>query len=737
MTFSKSGLLASAALVFTCGISNQVLAQVGEEADTPVEVITVMANRRPEVLSDVPSSVTAITDKQLSNLNAARFDDIISQIPNLSFSGRGPGQRQVILRGISTSTNEPSATVATYIDDIAVGSSTALATGGSNRPDVNIFDLERIEVLRGPQGTLYGANSLGGLLKYVTKRPDFDDYSFEGRAEFTTVDGGGSGYSLNAAANAPLSETVAARVSGFIREEGGFVDNVATGEENINDLQSIGGRLVIEAKATEDLTLRATVMYQDLEIGGNAVADIDNTGEFLFGPYQQSRVTEEPLDQSVQLYSLVADWDLGFATLVSTTSYNILDSDRTVDFSQFDATFVTNRLRALEVLGPDDPDLTVFPAERTSETKRFTQEIQLISEESDTLEWMAGFFYTDESSLFVDDEQGFVDNNAPRSDGIRAFFSRNESDFTQFAFFGNVTYHFTEDLDLTAGIRYSDNSTDLIRQNETFAAPFSQTELDASDDAVTFLISPRWRITDDVMVYARAASGFRPGGPNIIGPAAIEAGALQEFGSDNLWNYEIGIKASTPDDRFTVEATAFLVDWSDVQIRTSIDGFFFVGNAGKARSTGAEASFTAQPIDGLTLGFNLGYVDAQLTEDANEIGGLDGDRLPNAPEWTLGGYANYEFPIGDTVQGRVGGSFRTVTDRLSDFDRRFNPRLTLDGYTIVNLNAGLIYENFQLDIYAKNLTDKAGVESIIANFVPRTATLAQPRTFGISLTGRF
>ena len=279
-------LLAAIASVFGATTSGGVAAQT--PGITEIEEVIVTASRRDERLRDVPSSVTAIGSEQLSELNAYSLEDFISQIPNINFTGLGASDRMLILRGISTSTFEQSATVATYIDDVTVGSSTALAVGSRFKPDVNTFDLERIEVLRGPQGTRYGANALGGLLKYVTKLPDTEQVSFDVRLDANSVSHGDNGYGIEAAGNFPLSDTTAIRVSAFSREDAGYINNIETGEEGVNSVESTGGRVTLYSKPGENLTIRATATLQSTDRDGRSDIRVDiPTLEPVFGEYEQ------------------------------------------------------------------------------------------------------------------------------------------------------------------------------------------------------------------------------------------------------------------------------------------------------------------------------------------------------------------------------------------------------------------------------------------------------------------
>lgn len=726
------------------------LAQEAQPAPVPVAdgaIIIVTASRRDEALLDVPSSVTALGSATLDTLNAARFDDIVGQIPNINFTGNGPGSRQIILRGISTSTNEQSATVATYVDDVVVGSSTSLAVGARSKPDVNIFDLERIEVLRGPQGTLYGANSLGGLLKYVTRDPSTAGFKFSGRVEGMTVANGGEGFAVNAAANIPLGDSVAMRISGFHRDEPGYIDNIVTGEQDVNGLTNTGGRIEVLAELTPEFKVSAVAMIQDFKTDAQSNIDVNSaTGAPLFGPYIQQRFAPEFLDQNLRIYALTAEYEFGAATLISTTSYSDVNEDSVTDFTQFDADFVNEVACADGLIAPPNcvggtliaNEFTVFPANRTFRTEKISQEVQLVSKSGNFVDWRVGGFYTNEDSLFLDDEVGLATLSSPRSSGVPAFFTRAESEFEQLAGFGELTINFSERFDITFGGRYTNNKTTLVQQSGSiFDVGITTANFEAEDSAFTYLVTPRFHINDTTMIYGRMASGFRPGGPNIVNQNAINNGALAEFGSDNLVNYEIGFKTGSGDGRFSIELTGFYIDWSDIQIRTSVNGNFFIGNGGKAESKGAELAVSARPVDGLNLSFSAGYTDAKLTEDALAIGGQAGAALPNAPNWTFGALANYAFPVSSRADANIGASWRYVDDRLEDFRRNLSPRLTLEGYSTFDTFAGLTFDNYSLDVFVRNVFDTRGVDSLVTNFSPATATISRPRTIGISLTANY
>ncbi|MEL0036500.1 MAG: TonB-dependent receptor, partial [Gammaproteobacteria bacterium] len=328
------------------------------------------------------------------------------------------------------------------------------------------------------------------------------------------------------------------------------------------------------------------------------------------------------------------------------------------------------------------------------------------------------------------------------------FSSNWQSEFKHTGIFGEITYHLSDTFDITGGVRWSSNETEFdqtlggLWQCSTFDTTVPSTcdannenvfpRVKSDDDATTFLITPRWHISDSTMLYARAAQGFRPGGPNSLAPSAIAAGAEVVYDSDSLTNYEIGVKTLLADNRVLIDLAAFYIDWEDIQIRQISGGFAYTGNGGKASSEGIELAVTARPTDNLSISFNLGTLDAKLEEDAPGIGvgAVTGDKLPNAPDLTHGGTINYDFPDFNGYTVGIGGSWRHVDDRLGDLGAA--ERVVLESYDTYNLHASLSNDRFVLRAYAKNLTDERGIDSVSPYF--SNAIISRPRTVGLSLT---
>ncbi|MDT9600262.1 TonB-dependent receptor [Sphingosinicella rhizophila] len=707
--------------------------------------IVVTANKRSERLRDVPAAVTALTADTLTQLNAVRFEDYAGQVPGLNIVQERPGNVQINLRGVTTGATQPYATVAIYVDETPFGSSTSVAAGSVLTPDLDTFDLQRIEVLRGPQGTLYGAGALGGLVKFVTIEPNAQEFSGQIRLDGSTTEGGGDGYGVRAAFNLPLvRDKLAARISLYNRRDPGFIDDDGRGVHDVNYTEVTGGRLSLSWRPTQDFSVRGTVTVQDLKSGGTPVEEVDLdvvNSRILgptYGPYQQRRLFSEPSKIEYRIYDLTAKWDLGAVNLVSATSYSTLDNVTDADISGAILPFI-----------PFFPDLAGFPiagAKNPTITRqeKFTQELRLSSSLGRALEWQLGAFYTHETAS----NQGLlygVDQSGETIAGLALLFNtRVSSRYDEYAVFGNIDYHFSDRFDVRLGARYSTNAQDVddLSSGLLNSGVVVSSERDAEDDSFTFLVNPRFRINDDMMIYANISSGYRPGGGNTqppIGPGFTPV--PDTFQPASLINYELGFKSSWFDRRLNLELAAFLIDWRKAQIPTQSTTTYV--KTAPARIRGVEASFSAIPAEGLTLSGQFTYLDAELRTDEPGFGGFRGDRLSYVPKWSGALNADYERQLFDRVSGFVGATYRYTDDRLSDFSI-FGlppsplPRLTIPSYDVIDLRAGINRDEWSLSFFVKNLADKRGINRInTLSPLGSNASMIQPRTFTLSLATRF
>lgn len=691
--------------------------------------IVITAQKRAERLLDVPQSVSVISGDSLDNAHAQRLSDYLTRIPSANIVESQPGNSRIILRGINA--GGVGATVATYIDETPFGSATSLANGGVLAPDIDPFDLARVEVLRGPQGTLYGANSLGGLVKYVTVAPDPRMVGAAAEAGVEAVAHGDLGWWGRAAANVPLTSTTAIRASGFYRRDPGYIDDPNHGHD-VNEGKTYGGRVAFMAKATDRLRIRASVLLENIRSNGTNTEDVDPvTLRPTIGALKHVRVVPEPNDINYRVYNATLDYDFGGVALVSSTSLGTLDQKQVEDASAAYGGLLTGFF-GTPLGAAVDQGMT---------QRRFTQEVRLASTTADVIQWTVGGFYTheknqlDQNLLGVD---GVTGAPVPSLDGlvIVALPSR----YSEYAGFANATWHIDPKFDLTAGGRWSHNrQSDVQNTNGLLAGGFSSFSGKSSDSVFTYSAAPTFKPNSNTRIYARIAKGYRPGGPNAVSPLA-PAGVPRQFGPDTTTNYELGLKTQSADHRLSLELTGFLVDWKKIQLLAQVQGFGVNANGGSARSKGVELTAGFNPSSDLSLYANGSYVDSYLTADTPAVvGGAKGDPLPYNPKWQFTVGAQYDRPINAGLNGHAGISWHYTGVRYSDFDAASGQR-RLRPFSQVDANLGVDFDRFRIDAFAHNITDSRGIVNLgfFGSVSGDTAAaVIQPRTFGLSLGYRY
>jgi outer membrane receptor protein involved in Fe transport len=705
---------------------------------TRLPTIIVTADKRSEPLQSVPMAVSVLTQTQLDRQGASSFSDYVSQVPGLNAISSGEGWTQLVLRGITSGSHQPNATVGTYIDDSPYGSSTIYAAGSMLTPDIDPSDLERIEVLRGPQGTLYGSNTLGGLIKFVTTPPDTTEASAHVDVDANSVAGGGSGYGSHATVNIPLvKDTLGLRVNAYARTDPGYIDNVSTGQTEVNEAQVRGGRAQLLWTPSDKVSVRFSALAQNLSSDGlaNGGIDIDPaTVQPLYGWNKQARAAGTGLFKvKYRLYDLTASADLGWAKLVSTTSYGTLRLNENIDNTALYGPLL-NPLFGLSNGG--------YSEVQPISLNKVTQELRLQSPEDQTWEWRTGLFFTHERTVDQQDMGTFdASTGQPIALPTVAHVSVGPALFTEWAGYGDLTWHATDRFSVLVGARYSDDRTTYTQTSTGLLIGDTDFTSRSSDQPITYLFNPSYKFSDDVMAYLRVASGFRPGGANVgVSPGM---GAPLTFDPDRLVNYELGLKTMMLDGRMSLDMDAFYIDWSKVQLTSTVDGISFLGNGGKAVSEGFEASLNYHPVSGLTLWANASYTDARLAEDnpAGSVYGLKGNPLPYVPKWNASLGADYNFPLG-SWSGFVGGNFSYVGRRAAEFNQVPTPRIYLPSYDNIDLYAGVNFGDWMFKVYAKNLANRHGITSVWPETLnpmgsPYNATLQTPRTVGVSASVDF
>ena len=701
------------------------------DADDSREII-VTAQKRSERLLETPQSVTALSGAELTRMNAVQFRDFANSVPALSFTTAGPGQTQLTLRGV-TSGNDIGPTVGVYVDDVPYGSSTAFTNASSLSLDAGLFDMERIEVLRGPQGTLYGASTMGGLIKYVTAAPDVHSFGGSAQAGVSDTRHGGTSYNGAAALNAPIvADKIAVRASGFYSHDGGFIDNLALGQADVNRSRIYGGRAALLFQPTERLSIRIGSYLQNIHREGTAAADFTLAGRPVDGGLDQRRLLAEVFEQRFRLVSGSIEYDLGLGTLTSISSYQTSK----IAFRQDGSPVYVPVLAAAYGLDADAVAIDQLRA-----TKKFTQEVRLASNGTGAIDWLVGGFYTNEKSR---NGQLVVPYEADGSiSPVEVATLSIPSRYREFAVFGNLTWHITDRFDMSGGLRYANNKQ-KFEQIGSGLLIGSQPKVRSSDDVVTYLANARYRFSDKATFYVRYATGYRPGGPNYVVNDPLTGAPLAPatFKSDSLQSFEAGFKAETPDRSFGIDLAGYYIDWNDIQISSAAGGVSVIANAGGAHVTGAELALTARPSSTVTAKAAFAYQRARLADDSIDLGASKGDRLPNVPKYTATMDLDYRAPITSPIRPTAGVTLRFVSDRVASFDASGGfPQYALPDYAAVDLRAGASFGPVDAQVFVRNLLDERGqlsaatVLSILGG--PAQVSMLQPRTIGVSATTRF
>lgn len=751
--------VAQASLVGVMAWSTPAMAETqvgaaGEQAEANAETeeskpntIVVTASKREQLLQDVPGALTALSEETIERLGLEDFQDYATIVPGLSQRDAGaPGRGTIILRGLNSSAQQLTNTTAFYLGDVPVSASGFLSVTALLTPNPDLVDASRIEVLKGPQGTIWGATSLGGLVRIVPNDPDTSDVSGFAQAEYETIDGGGDGYSLRGGLNVPIIDGVLAfRASGGYRKIGGFIDNIATGTDNFNTAEIYGGRAALRFTPNSDLTIDASAFIQTTDsVGSSAQANLKGTLTSAFGEYANRAVADLPSSIEYQLYALSVDYDFGPVSWQTTASYGDLETSllgELPEYIAFVAAFV--------------PPGTASLIDASPSTEKYTVESRLVSDRIGSFEFIAGAFYTSEKSAYrtiISLVNPATLTPLPGPFGT-LFLANSLSDYEEIAGFGNLTFYLSDSFDITGGLRVA-HSSDLSSTGapvdgipaSSFFVPRAQQDFSDSSTATTYLGTLRWRPSDNLSLFARAASGFRPGGPQTN--AAPPPGAQTSIDPDTVWNYEVGMKGTFLDGKLSAEASVYRIDWSDIQLPSLFGGTVLQSNGGEARVEGFELAFTANPGRNTTISAQVGYTDARLLDVpaavTASIGAVAGDQLPLTPKWTVALIADQVVPIGDNVDATFGGTLRFRSEMPSGYPGDLlNVNIELPPMEVLDLRAGLEFEAFTITARVDNVLDEIAFNGAQTNALfpgQPTVTLTpliRPRTFSLGISTKF
>ncbi len=762
--------------------------------------IIVTANRAGEQsLQTVALAIAVVNPQQLARAGTLSLSDLQHSVSSLNIVEAGPGINKIEIRGLTTGQLVPNSTsdvqdrslVAIYLDDAAI------SLQGQN-PDLKVLDLERVEVLRGPQGTLYGAGSMSGTIRYITQKPDATKLfgSAEGILS-STQHAGDPNYNVRGMINVPvIADKLAVRATGYYGRDAGFIDNIgAQNRKDANDARTFQGRIAARWLPVEDLTVDLSYTYLDLNTGGL------NRAFSGLPAYTFSSNGPEHNKDRMHLVNLTLNYDFGGVSLVSSTSYTHRDLDfleslepTVAYFYQYAAPGPLNPFAGQGVTYNQalNNRLPVESYSIKNKIDDFQQEFRLSSPQDQRFHWTGGVFYQQQKRKYTQDipfpgfdtlsyvAQGYNAShpgktyNSQTTDGA---FSANDIfsglqniDEYQIAGFGEGTFNITDKLSLTAGARvfYWNQKFDLYFGGtygvDTAGARANQ-PLIVKDSRHASGVNPRavisYQANPDLLVFAEAAKGFRYGGvnqplPDTCNPElkAVGGTAPQTFGPDSLWSYTIGEKARLLDRRLTVNANAFLIDWSNVQNRVVLPqcSYYYIQNNGKVRSVGAELEMTARVTQALTLTFNGSYTDANSRIAVPGAQALAGDVVPNFPQTIIGVGGLYDQPVGSGMihlqanwqyRQSYGNLYNSNGNPASSTSNAFNYR-RIPAQDTLNASISYTLASWEIGVFGTNLTNGTRIVNIIpkAQYIGGWQagdyiTYARPRTAGVRVKTTF
>jgi len=797
----KSANTLSHAVFFLASIAAvpAVIAQETEQGghgDSMMEEITVTATKRASTIQDLPFSINAMTEEDIRRTGAQNIEELSRYVAGLTIQNLGPGQSQVAIRGVSAGQivrDQPGVKeqVGVYLDESVI--SLSLFT-----PDLDLFDLNRVETLRGPQGTLFGSGSVGGTIRYITNQPDPEAFEALVEVGVDSVTDGDIGYQAKAMLNQPLSDTAALRFVGYYTDYAGFIDALRPGGQVWSDVNSgdrTGGRMSLRWEATENLVITPRIVYQEINMDGYNRQEVYN---LFANPY----TTTWPAVQlgERQQYLLLREGFSDETTIADITVEGAYDGfDMTLIGSWTDRDILVSRDASALTgsvsndVGMPDSDIAL-PSNLldTTAVEQTTIELRFASNYDSALQWVGGVFWSDTERVYAqrlptpgysratDDVfgEGFYDATINGYDQDSPYNADLPYDLEQWALFGEFNYDVSDRLQLTVGGRWYDyEEVRSINQGGWFSAGYSNVVDSTSSDGFVPRFMASYDFTDNVTFNAQASQGFRLGGVN--DPLNVSLctdederifGAFQDYDDETMWNYEAGVKMRT-DGGIVFNAAVFHTDIEDLQVTLDAGSCSsrISFNVPEAHTTGVEFELFAQPLDGLELSFAGSFLEAEfdstvIDADGNVLGGVQaGNRLASVPETQLAATAAYYFPVDWFGGGEyyVSGSLQHIGDRITqpsdqvpgagDFahgltfggatgDEVTSVDLVLDSYETLNLRTGYIKDNWELALYMNNVTDENAFLSFNRERGGRARLayfVTPPRTTGLLYRVRF
>ncbi len=741
------------------GIAAGAAAPAAEPPAAGLDEIVVTAQKTSELLSKVPISISVLSGDQLVEQRVQNYADLSRIVPNVSFTSfGGPGQSNIEIRGVSSQAG--SATTGIYLDDVPINIIN-IYTAGATEP--KFFDIDRVEVLRGPQGTIYGSSSMGGTLHFVSVKPDLHALSGTAHLEVGGTEGGGLNYEANSVLNVPLSDGVAAlRLGALYRHDSGWIDRVnpTTGQvvdHKINDTNSSVVRATLLWKPTEALSVTPAVFLQRVSDGGNS----------LFGlglpDFQSPTLVPETGRDEYGMFSLTVAYDAGFADLTSVTGFFSRQDHRIVDGTFYDSVY----LGSLFDTPASDGGIGIghgstfaslpAPAQFFTTVNQIHQELRLSSRPAgpdDRLSWITGLYYSRGRTGLLDNEHilNFTSTfqstfgqtpqqvlGDPFTNDL-VYYANSEFVNEEKAVFGQLTYRVLPKLKASLGLRYEKSTESLAFATAGFlSASTPPSAQSIAGSATTPKASLAYEASDRTLVYASAGKGFRVGGANRPMPAALcGTSGPTGYEADSLWSYELGVKTRALSDTLALSAALFDIRWSNMQqdvVLTSC-GFDYKTNTGNAESKGVELEARQKIGDHWTLSLGGNYTDAKMTGDVAALTIVKGDRIPGVPDWSIGTNVEYATRLGGDSRGyaRLNGQW---TGPSQGVIFRTDPDFNRQGYFVMGGSLSVERDRYSLSLFLDNALNMHKVIQRPNLALVDYGVTVRPRTVGLGANFTF
>ncbi|MFT4253862.1 MAG: TonB-dependent receptor [Caulobacter sp.] len=709
---TKKAYFGGAALaVFALTASLAHAAAPPAEDPALVGEIIVTASKREEKLREVAGGVSAATGEQLTAIGAQDFKDYLSRMPGVAFNEGPSNNSTAVIRGVGTTAglDQGQGTTGYFINDIPMTEPGYTVVV----PDIDAFDVERVELLRGPQGTLFGSASLGGAINYIAKQADASGYDAAAEVGLSTTknSAGEENYRLKGMVNIPVvADKLAVRGVVVQRVDAGYIDNVGAGVEGSNDLHTFTGRGSVVFTPNEATKLSYLGLYQKTKVDDSSASNLN------YGILKKSTNFEIPMTFKTQLHSLRWDQEFSFATLTAIAAYNKKTGDIRDDFTPYYG-FVNSGLHYFQQYG---------------ESETYSYEVRLASPKGERFDWLIGATQIETKKGFEEHlwspGYGAANPTVTARNGDEYYWGASHTKGTEKALFGEANLHFGK-LTLTGGGRLFDTSSNtrtdyhgIFYDPAVYSDPYS-----VSDDGFAPKVSAKYEVSPDAMVYAVASKGYRFGSPNTIFPLAgfdTPAGTT----SDSLWNYEVGTRLNLADRKLLLDVTGFYIDWSNLQVRLNrSDGYTYGANAGSATIKGVETTATVN-LGAFSLVTNATYLDATLSETVANSVLVDGKRLPSAAKWRVSNTATWRF-AGD--QAPTLTLMHRYVSRSPGF---LNEDTYFDAYNLFDARVSIRVRDVTVAAFMENIGDERAQTFGYQDYgLGASRFVVRPRTFGVQM----